>query len=107
MERVIGFEPMINGFADRRLGPLGYTRNRSGTRGEIRTPNILFLRQAPLPIWPRVREIFGQSGRIRTCERLLPRQARLASAERSVRKFGFGSRIRTSIYWFRASRPAG
>jgi hypothetical protein len=26
LERVIGFEPMINGFADRRLWPLGYTR---------------------------------------------------------------------------------
>ena len=26
LERVIGFEPMIYGFADRRLCPLGYTR---------------------------------------------------------------------------------
>lgn len=26
LERVIGFEPMICGFADRRLNPLGYTR---------------------------------------------------------------------------------
>ncbi len=28
MERVIGFEPMVDGFADRRLDPLGYTRTR-------------------------------------------------------------------------------
>ena len=27
LERAIGFEPMINGFADRRLCPLGYARN--------------------------------------------------------------------------------
>lgn len=26
-----------------------------GTHGEIRTHNLLFLRQAPLPIWLRVR----------------------------------------------------
>ena len=26
MEQVNGFEPMINGFAGRRLSPLGYTR---------------------------------------------------------------------------------
>ena len=49
-------------------------------------------------------EKIGQSGRIRTCEYLLPRQARIASAELS--DVGFGERIRTSIYWFRASRPA-
>lgn len=47
---------MINGFAGRRLWPLGYARGEIGTRGEIRTPNFLFLRQAPLPIWPRVRK---------------------------------------------------
>ncbi len=28
MERVSGFEPEINGFADRRLWPLGYTREK-------------------------------------------------------------------------------
>lgn len=54
LERVIGFEPMIDGFADRGLGRLAIPA-KLGTRGEIRTPNILFLRQAPLPIWPRVR----------------------------------------------------
>ena len=32
VERVIGFEPMICGFADRRLGPLGYTRKNWYTR---------------------------------------------------------------------------
>ena len=51
MEQVNGFEPLINGFADRRLWPLGYTRSNVGTRREIRTPNLLFLRQAPLPNW--------------------------------------------------------
>lgn len=51
--RVSGFEPEINGSANRRLCPLDCTR-KTGTRGEIRTLNILFLRQAPLPIWPRV-----------------------------------------------------
>ena len=33
MERVNGFEPMISGFADRRLWPLGYTRELAGTAG--------------------------------------------------------------------------
>ena len=83
LERVSGFEPEINGFANRRLWPLGYTRkclegttgleparNSSkdclldrfafvpeiGTRREIRTLTFLFLRQTPLPIWPRVRK---------------------------------------------------
>lgn len=34
LERVIGFEPMVDGFANRRLWPLGYTReNLAGTAG--------------------------------------------------------------------------
>ena len=57
MERAIGFEPMISSFAGCRLWPLGYARdNQVGTRGEIRTLNLRFLRPTPLPIWLRVRE---------------------------------------------------
>lgn len=56
LERAIGFEPMISGFAGRRLWPLGYARSEIGTRGRIRTFTFLFLRQVPLPIWPRVFE---------------------------------------------------
>jgi hypothetical protein len=41
LERAIGFEPMINGFADRRLYPLGYTRLRKfGKDDGIRTRNF-------------------------------------------------------------------
>jgi hypothetical protein len=47
MEQVSGFEPELCGFADRRLWPLGYTR-QIGMRGRIRTFIDLFLRQAPL-----------------------------------------------------------
>jgi hypothetical protein len=37
LEREIGFEPMLDGFADRRLRPLGYTREYSGRDGGTRT----------------------------------------------------------------------
>ena len=76
LEQAIGFEPMMNGSAVRRLWPLGYARE-IGTRERIRTFNIRFLRPAPLPIWPRVQKT-GQSGMIRSCEHLLPKQARMA-----------------------------
>ena len=94
---------------------------RFGTHGEIRTLNYLFLKQEPLPIWPRVRKDFcrcrdsnpepcledrrsvplsyigvniGPGSRIRTCEHLFPKQAHLASVERPVDgDFGFGEGV--------------
>ena len=90
---------------DSRLITLDY----SGTHGEIRTLNLLFLRQEPLPIRLRVHLILpmpglepgtfcledrssvplsyigvkaGPGSRIRTCEHLFPKQAHIASVER-------------------------
>ena len=41
LERAIGFEPMMIGFADQRLNPLGYTRScKFGEDDGTRTRNL-------------------------------------------------------------------
>ncbi len=115
---------MVDGFADRRLDPLGYTRTRvwifdfgfldwaraqnnfsgrpcgperrrskiqnpkwAGARGRSRTIINLFLRQAPLPIGLRVREVW--SGQRDSNLRTLAPKASPFSHLWNARTFGF------------------
>lgn len=88
---------MVCGFAGRRLWPLGYTRFGIGTRGEIRTPNILFLRQAPLPIWPRVQENWSERQDL-NLRILAPKASPYGHLRNALLlSAGFGERSRTYI----------
>ena len=56
-----GLEPAMDSLKGCVLGRFAFIL-KVGTHGEIRTHNLLFLRQAPLPIWPRVRKKLPAAG---------------------------------------------
>lgn len=65
---------------------------RIGTRGKIRTFNILFLRQAPLPIWPRVRKWVWSERQDSNLRTLVSKTSPYSQLRNALKKLGFGGK---------------